>query len=464
MSDGIDHSGKIVWQLACCLFLAWVIIFLVLIRGISSLGKVVYFTSTFPYVLLTVMLVRGVTLHGALKGIKFYVLPDFTRLTDPIVWGDAATQIYFAFSVCIGVLIAMSSYNNFKNNTLRDAFIVPIVNVLTSFYAGFVIFSVLGFMADMKGVEVKDVAADGPGLVFVVYPEGLSTMPAAPVWSVLFFIMMMMLGFSSMFGMVECFFVSFLDEFPTLLRKSSERTYLFRGIGCTFFFVISLPMVTNGGFYLFSIIDSFAGSYPLLIVGLVEMIVLMFVYGFKNFRDDMEMMLGKKPVLFMLFRISWSFIGPIVIVLSIVAMGLSYNKPTLFNKKYSFPPVGEILGWLIVTFCISFIPLYFLFYMSSDLYRLYKDGIQPEPSWGPARVEDRTGRFEKTRHATVKSVNVEITTNVTCDDAAEDDKVKTDKTADAAEKVDTTPYSEGCYKNQYFTSNFVNCSYVEDSL
>ena len=44
--------------------------------------QVVYFSSIFPYVLLTCMLVRGVTLPGALDGIKFYVKPDFAKLTD----------------------------------------------------------------------------------------------------------------------------------------------------------------------------------------------------------------------------------------------------------------------------------------------------------------------------------------------------------------------------------------------
>ena len=59
----------------------------------------------------------------------------------------------------------MASYNNFHNNSLRDAMIVPCINCATSIYSGFVIFSVLGFMAHQKGVEVKDVAASGMSLI-----------------------------------------------------------------------------------------------------------------------------------------------------------------------------------------------------------------------------------------------------------------------------------------------------------
>lgn len=57
------------------------------------MGKVVYFTALFPYVMLTALFIRGVTLHGAVDGIKFYLMPDWKALTQPAVWGDAASQV-----------------------------------------------------------------------------------------------------------------------------------------------------------------------------------------------------------------------------------------------------------------------------------------------------------------------------------------------------------------------------------
>jgi SNF family Na+-dependent transporter len=71
------------------------------------------------------------------------------------------------------------------------------VNSLTSFFAGFVIFAVLGFMAEEQGVHVKDLALDGPGLTFIVYPKAIAQMPLAPLWSILFFLMLVTLGIDS---------------------------------------------------------------------------------------------------------------------------------------------------------------------------------------------------------------------------------------------------------------------------
>ncbi|XP_014649492.1 PREDICTED: sodium- and chloride-dependent GABA transporter 2 isoform X2 [Ceratotherium simum simum] len=83
ISDGIHHLGALRWELALCLLLAWVICYFCIWKGVKSTGKVVYFTATFPYLMLVVLLIRGVTLPGAIQGIQFYLYPDLTRLWDP---------------------------------------------------------------------------------------------------------------------------------------------------------------------------------------------------------------------------------------------------------------------------------------------------------------------------------------------------------------------------------------------
>lgn len=391
MSDGIEDSGEIVWQLALCLLLAWIIVFAVLIKGISSLGKVVYFSTIFPYVLLTILLIRGVTLEGASEGILFYLKPDFQKLANARAWSDAATQIFFSLSVCTGGLMVMASYNPFKNNCLRDSILVPIINCATSFYAGFVIFSVLGFMAHKKGVSVGDVAANGPGLVFVVYPEGLTTMPLPPLWSVLFFLMMMTLGFSSEFSIIECFFSSFIDEFP-VIRNSRRNCIIFRAAGCALFYLIGLSMVTKSGFYVFNLFDSFIGGFPLLIVGFFECVAILYVYGYSNYAEDIELMLGRKPGIY--FRVTWCVISPVILMVIIVFMSAQYKSPTLLSDKYIYPGWAEGLGWLLVAFCVFLIPVWFAVgYLRGGGWKLFLELTSPTPEWGPANQKDRTGKY-----------------------------------------------------------------------
>ncbi|KAJ8382767.1 hypothetical protein SKAU_G00035450 [Synaphobranchus kaupii] len=170
ISPGIEQMGELNWDLALCLLAAWVVCYFCIWKGIKSSGKVVYFTATFPYVMLTVLLIRGVTLPGASQGIKFYLYPDLGRLVDPQVWVDAGTQVIFSFAICQGYLTALGSYNKYNNNCYRDSLALCFLNCGTSFIAGFVIFSILGFMSYEQNVPISQVAQSGPGLAFIVYP------------------------------------------------------------------------------------------------------------------------------------------------------------------------------------------------------------------------------------------------------------------------------------------------------
>ena len=72
----MDNSGNVLGDLIECNFVAWVLIFFCLFKGVQSSGKVVYFTATFPYVVLIILVIFGATLDGASDGIEFYLKPE----------------------------------------------------------------------------------------------------------------------------------------------------------------------------------------------------------------------------------------------------------------------------------------------------------------------------------------------------------------------------------------------------
>ncbi|XP_038674915.1 sodium-dependent proline transporter [Scyliorhinus canicula] len=197
-SSGLHDPGPVRWELAICLLAAWVIIFLCCLKGIRSSGKIVYVTATFPYLVLIVLIIRGATLKGSLQGVQFYLSTNWKRLGSAQVWNDAASQIFYSLGIGFGGLLSMASYNKFDNNVVRDTLIIVTGNCITSFFAGFAIFSILGHMAWKKGVPVEDVADSGPGLAFVAYPEALALLPGSFFWSILFFLMLFTLGIDTL--------------------------------------------------------------------------------------------------------------------------------------------------------------------------------------------------------------------------------------------------------------------------
>lgn len=351
ITDSISDMGSVSWQIVLCLILAWVIVYLCLIKGVASSGKVVYFTATFPYVVLFILMIRGATLEGSLDGVLFYLKPDVSKLKDPRVWVRAASQIFYSLGVGFGSLITFGSYNKFNNNCERDAIIVSCVNCGTSFFAGFVVFSVLGFMAQTLKVEVGDVVTSGPGLAFVGYPEAIAQMPVSTLWAILFFFMLLTLGLDSQFAMVECVVTGLSDEYPKYLRR--YKPFFLIGV-CVLMFLLAIPMCSQGGMYVFNLFDMQSGGISLLFIGFCEAAVIGWGVGTQTLGDMIEKMIGKRPNIF--FLICWKYLSPLATLVIIIASlaqwgGISYDK-----KPY--PGWAEFFGWLLALASMVMVPIF----------------------------------------------------------------------------------------------------------
>lgn len=196
-STGLDDMGYLRIELVLCTLLVYLLHYFSLFRGLETSGKVVWVTATAPYLILSVLLVRGLFLPGATRGIQYYLSPRLEKLADPQVWTDAAVQVFYSIGVGFGVHLTYASFNQHNNNCHRDCLMTSAVNVITSVYSGLVVFVYIGYMAQNMGVEIDEVASEGYSLVFEVYPEALTTLPFARFWSILFFIMLLTLGIDS---------------------------------------------------------------------------------------------------------------------------------------------------------------------------------------------------------------------------------------------------------------------------
>ncbi|XP_061124985.1 sodium- and chloride-dependent GABA transporter 2 isoform X2 [Syngnathus typhle] len=355
ISPGIDHMGSLNWDLVLCLFIAWVMCYFCIWKGVKSTGKVVYFTATFPYLMLIVLLVRGLTLPGAGIGIQFYLYPDLGRLGDPQVWMDAGTQIFFSYAICLGSLTALGSYNKYNNNCYRDCLALCFLNSGTSFVAGFAIFSILGFMSYEQNVPISEVAESGPGLAFIAYPRAVTMMPFSPLWAALFFIMIVFLGLDSQFVCVESLVTAIVDMYPATFRRKNRRE-LFLLLVVSLSFLVGLIMLMEGGMYVFQLFDYYAASgMCLLFMGLFETVCIAWVYGADRFYDNIEDMIGYRPGPYI--KYCWMFFTPATCI-STFAFSLIKYTPLKYNNEYVYPWWGYVIGWLLALSSMVCIPLW----------------------------------------------------------------------------------------------------------
>uniref|UniRef100_UPI0037E9324A sodium- and chloride-dependent GABA transporter 2-like n=1 Tax=Semicossyphus pulcher TaxID=241346 RepID=UPI0037E9324A len=362
ISPGIDHMGSLNWDLALCLFIAWVMCYFCIWKGVKSTGKVVYFTATFPYMMLIVLLIRGLTLPGAAIGIQFYLYPDLGRLADPQVWMDAGTQIFFSYAICLGSLTALGSYNKYNNNCYRDCLSLCCLNSGTSFVAGFAIFSILGFMSYEQNVPISEVAESGPGLAFIAYPRAVSMMPFSPLWAALFFIMIVFLGLDSQFVCVESLVTAIVDMYPAVFRRKNRRELFLLGVSL-FSFFMGLIMLMEGGMYVFQLFDYYAASgMCLLFMAIFETVTIAWVYGADRFYDNIEDMIGYRPGPYI--KYCWLFLTPATCI-GTFAFSLIKYTPLKYNNEYVYPWWGYAIGWLLALSSMICIPLWMVYKIST---------------------------------------------------------------------------------------------------
>ncbi|EUB59773.1 Sodium-dependent serotonin transporter [Echinococcus granulosus] len=353
-SDGFNKLGTIRWEVALCLLAVFTLVYFALWKGVKSSGKAVWITATLPYVILFILLIRGLTLRGSLMGIQYYLLPDFGRLKSIEVWNAAASQIFFSLGPGFGVLLALASYNRFRNNCYYDAMLTSAINCGTSFLSGFVVFSVLGHMCYRMNRTMDTVANEGPSLVFIAYPEAIATLPGSTFWAIIFMLMLITLGLDSTFGGLEAIITALLDRWPKL-RKRREIVVLIMIIYC---YVGALPTTTNGGYYILTLFDTYGAPFSILFIVFCECVALCWCYGVGRFTRDIESMLGFKPGWF--WRICWAVISP-AFMLGIFILNITFFRPpeiTVMGKTVRADTWVHVVSWMLVFSSLVTIPIF----------------------------------------------------------------------------------------------------------
>jgi len=379
--------------LAGCLAVCWLLIYLSLRKGVSSSGKVAYFTAIFPYVVMLIMLVRGLTLPGAGVGLKFFFTPQWEKLASLKVWYAAVTQSFFSLSVGFGTLTTYSSYNKFRHNTNRDALIISFADTGTSLLAGTIIFSILGHLAHELDLDITEVVKSGGGLAFVSYPEVLAKFTFAPqLFAVLFFLMLITLGLGSAIGLFSAVTTTICDSFPATDRKSIIK------VCCVFGLAIGMFYITPGGQTMLDLVDYYAGTLLILALASLEVLAINWIYGTNVLTRDFNFMLGTNLSVY--WRFCWGIFCPILLPL------LFFYAVITQSGMPNITPTAQVFGWIIAVLGILVVPFHFLLSITADeegeflqrVVAVFKGGLlrqklseifQPNSAWGPTSIEER---------------------------------------------------------------------------
>nr|XP_003701849.2 PREDICTED: sodium- and chloride-dependent GABA transporter ine isoform X1 [Megachile rotundata] len=359
ISNGIEESGALRWELVACLITAWIMVYFSVWKSIKSSAQVRYLTATLPFVLIVVFLTRSLTLEGADKGLQFFFHPRWELLSDAKVWINAAAQIFNSVGIAFGSMICFASYNKFHNTILVDSVAVSLINAFSSLLVGIFSFATIGNIAVEQNMSVEAVLTDGPGLVFVVYPQALAKMPASQVWAVLFFFMLVCLSLNSQFAIMEVVVTSIQDGFPKWVKRHLVCHETLVLLICVISFLFGLPNITQGGIYFFQLIDHYAASISIMFLAFFEVIAISWCYGVRRLSNNVKEMTGRVPSSY--FRFCWRIAAPLLIMAVWVFSLIDYEPPTYHNGEYKYPWWAEAIGWGIASLSLICIPAFAIY-------------------------------------------------------------------------------------------------------
>ncbi|XP_049823175.1 sodium- and chloride-dependent GABA transporter ine-like isoform X2 [Aethina tumida] len=358
IGKGIEDFDVLRWELVACLICAWILIYFAIWKSIKSSAKVRYFTATFPFIIIIVLLIKSLTLEGAGSGMKYFWKPKFELLLDAKVWVNAACQTFNSMGCAFGSMICFASYNKYNNNILHDTIAVSFVNAVTSILVGIFAFATLGNIAFEQNTAIENVVDDGPGLIFVVYPQAMAKMPASQLWAVFFFFMLICLSLNSQFAIVEVVVTSIQDGFPGWIRKHLMCHEVLVLIICVISFLCGIPNVTKGGIYFFQLIDHYAATISVMYLAFFEVIAISWFYGAYRLSKNVKTMTGRHPGMYIKF--CWMFATPLTIFALWVFLIIDFEPPTYNNGQYHYPTWAIVLGWIISALSILCIPIYMI--------------------------------------------------------------------------------------------------------
>ncbi|XP_035710053.1 sodium-dependent nutrient amino acid transporter 1 [Folsomia candida] len=371
-------------KLAICLFVVWTLVFLTVFKGIKSSGKASYFLAIFPYFVLVILLIRGLTLPGSWEGVWYFIKPQWDKILEPRVWYAAITQCLFSLSTGFGATIMNASYNSFTHNIYRDAFIINILDVFTSLLAGLTVFATCGNLAVELNVEISDVVKSGPGLAFISYPDAISKIKIVPqLHAILFFSMLLTLGIGTAISIANGIITVICDEFPGLKRL------VVTSIVCLGGFSVGLIYVTPGGQFLITLVDYYGAGFVIFVMSTLEIIGIAWIYGVGNFCTDLEFMLNRKIGWF--WKICWAFIIPVAFITILLYTLLT--STTLTHGGVPFPTIALMFGRGLAICAVSIVPIFAIQVIyktpGSNLWKKFTNAIKPSSDWGPRNRKTR---------------------------------------------------------------------------
>lgn len=254
----------------------------VVLRGVhGGIEKACNILMPTLFVILLILMARSLTLPGAVEGVKFYLSPDFSKITPSVIL-IALGQAFFSLSLGMGAMLTYGSYLSEKENLTSATVYVVLFDTMIALLMGMVIFPAVFSM----GLE----PAEGPSLVFSVLPAVFSSMPLGAAVSTIFFVLLAIAAVTSGISLLEVVVAYFIDQVGWARKKAVFIVgFIIFALGVPSglsFGVMSGVKFMDKTF--FEVVNNIASNYLLPLGGMLTAIFVGWKWGVVKAREEIE--------------------------------------------------------------------------------------------------------------------------------------------------------------------------------
>lgn len=258
------------------------------------------------------------TIPEAREGIKYYLLPDFSKFSFKTVCG-AMGQMFYSMSLAMGIMISYGSYLKDDVNIGKSVGRIEIFDTGIAVMAGFMIIPVVYMFNGEAGL-----ATGGPGLMFKTLPKVFDTMPLGTVIGAAFFLLVLFAALTSSISIMEAIVSNLMDGFKMSRKKA---VVIIIAISLVLGAITSLgngvlSNVTVLGMDFLTFFDYLSNSVLMPIVALGTCIMIGWRVGTKVIEEEVTKN-GDKMSRVKIFRIMVKYIAPVCMMIILVAYSLA---------------------------------------------------------------------------------------------------------------------------------------------
>lgn len=203
-SDFIGHPIAPLVFFLIFMLLSIAVIMLGVKKGIEKLSK---FLMPLLIVLTIGIAIYALTLPNAMEGVKYYLIPDFSKFSILTVAG-AMSQLFYSMSIAMGIMVTYGSYTRDDVNLTKSVNRIEFFDTLVALLAGLTIIPAVYIFSGEEGLS-----SQGAGLMFMTLPKVFQQMPGGNIIALLFFVLVFFAAITSSISVMEAIVSSLMDKF-----------------------------------------------------------------------------------------------------------------------------------------------------------------------------------------------------------------------------------------------------------